>query len=112
MDRRSDVSILMQKYVGIQNPLRTKLRRDKLFLRVQMRSKRRTCFKFVIFVRKVEVETHISGLTGGRSRDEAFKTYEIFKVREERESSGGGVVVTIGLSIVRYLDHGNSLPDN
>jgi hypothetical protein len=62
--------------------------------------------------RKAEVETHISGLTGGRSRVEAFRTSEIFQVREERESSGGGATVTVGSSTVRDLDRGNSRPDN
>jgi hypothetical protein len=76
--------------VGTRDPLRTKLRRDKRFSEAHMRSKRRTCFKFVRSDGKVEVETPISGLTGGRSKAEAFRTYEIFQVREENEISGGG----------------------
>jgi hypothetical protein len=112
MDHRSDTSKLMQEYVGIQNPLRTKLRRDKRFLEAQMRSKRQTCFKFVSSRGKAEVEAHILGLTRGRSRVEAFGTSEIFQVKEESESSGGGETVTIGSSVVRYLDHWNLHLDN
>jgi hypothetical protein len=112
MDHRSYARRLTQKYVGIQIPLRTKHRRDKRFLRVQMRSKRRTCFKFVSFRRKAEVETHLLGLIGGRSRAEAFGTSEIFQVREESESSGGRATVTIRSSTVRDLDRENSRPDN
>ena len=53
----------------------------------------------------MEVETHISGLTGGRSKAEAFRTSEIFQVREENEISGGGATVVIGSSIVKDLGH-------
>jgi hypothetical protein len=91
--------------VGTRDPLRTKLRRDKCFSEAQMRSKRRTCFKFVSSGGKAEVETHISGLTGGRSKVEAFGTSEIFQVREESESSGGGVTVVVGSSTVKDLGH-------
>jgi hypothetical protein len=98
--------------MGIQNSLRTKLRRDKHFSEAQMRSKRRTCFKFVSSGGKAEVETHTSGLTGSKSKVETFETSEIFQVREERESSGGGATMIIGSSTVKDLDHWNPHPDN
>jgi hypothetical protein len=65
MDRQSDASRLMQEYVGIRNSLSTKLRRDKCLSEAQIRSKRRTCLKFVSSGGKVGVETHTSGLIGG-----------------------------------------------
>jgi hypothetical protein len=34
-------------------------------------------------------------LAGGRSKVKTFETLEIFQVREENESSGGGVTTTI-----------------
>jgi hypothetical protein len=51
----------------------------------------------------VEVETHISWLTGGRSKVEAFKTFEIFQFREESESSGGGATVVVESSTLKDL---------
>jgi hypothetical protein len=98
--------------VGIQNSLRTKLRRDKRFSEAQMRSKRRTCFKFVSSGGKEEVETHTPGLAGSKSKVETFEISEIFQVREESESSGGGATVTIGSSTVKDLDRWNPRPDN
>jgi hypothetical protein len=98
--------------VGIQNSLRTKLRRDKRFSEAQMRSKRRTCFKFISSGRKAEVETHTPGLAGSKSKVETFETSEIFQVREESESSGGGATMTVGSSTVKDLDRWNPRPDN
>jgi hypothetical protein len=37
----------------------------------------------------------VTGLAEGRSEVETFETLEIFQVREERESSGGGVTTTV-----------------
>jgi hypothetical protein len=70
-----------------------------------MRSKRQTCFKFVSSRWKAEVKTPISVLTGGRLKAEAFGTSEIFQVREESESSGGGATMVIGSRTVKYLGH-------
>ena len=91
--------------MGIQNSLRTKLRRDKCPSEVQMRSKRRTCLKFISLGGKVGVETHSSGLTGSKSKVETFETSEIFPIREESESSGGGATVIVGSIIVKDLDY-------
>jgi hypothetical protein len=52
----------------------------------------------------VGVETHTSGLTGSKSKVETFETSEIFPVREESESSGGGATVIVGSIIVKDLD--------
>jgi hypothetical protein len=94
----------MLEYVGIQISLRTKLRRDKRLSEAQMRSKRRTCLKFVSSGGKMGVETHTSGLTGSKSKVETFETSEIFPVREESGSSRGGATVIIGSITVKDLD--------
>jgi hypothetical protein len=98
--------------VGIQNYIRTKLRRDKHFSEAQMRSKRRTCFKFVSSRGKEEVETHTLGLTRSKSKVKTFETYEIFEVKEESESSGGGETVIIRSSTMKDLDRGKPRPKN
>ena len=90
--------------MGIKNSIRTKLRRDKHFSEAQTRSKRKTCFKFVSSGGKEEVETHTPGLTGSKLKVETFETSEIFPIREENESSGGGATVIVGSIIVKYLD--------
>jgi hypothetical protein len=85
MNRRSDTSRLTQEYVGIRNSLSTKLIRDKRLSEAQIRSKRRTCLKFVSSGGKVGVKTHTSGLTGSKSKVETFEVRAV-------EAQGDGVV--------------------
>jgi hypothetical protein len=60
----------------------------------------------------VEVETHTLGLIGSKLKFKTFETSEILQVREESESSRGGATVTIGLSIVKDLDHWDPCLEN
>jgi hypothetical protein len=54
-----------------------------------MRSKRRTCFKFVSSGGKEEVETHTSGLAGSKSKVETFETSDIFQVGKKVKAQEG-----------------------
>jgi hypothetical protein len=52
---------------------------------------------------------HTPGLAGSKPKVETFETSEIFQVREESESSGGGGTMIVGSSVVKYLDRWNHI---
>jgi hypothetical protein len=107
VDRRSDAGRLMQGVRGnLKIPKDQAQKRQALF-----RSADEVQEANLFQVRKLRRESgsrdHTSGLTGSKPKVETFETYEIFQVREESESSGGGETMIVGSSAVKDLDHWN-----
>jgi hypothetical protein len=112
MDRRSDVSILMQGVCGNSKFPKDQAQKRLALFRSTDEVQEVNLFQVRKLRREAEVETHTSGLAGSKSKVETFETSEIFQVREESESSGGGATMTVGSSTVKDLDHWDPHPDN